>query len=83
MNNTEKQWPSRQEVNSLRRELKALNKRRATMTDPEEKEAAKKQARELQDEYNAALQKLKEMANEYEWDNMGLEFMPPLKAADI
>ena len=53
------------------------------MTDPVEKEAAKQQAHALQAEYNAALQKLKEMANEYEWDNMGLEFMSPLKAADI
>ena len=62
------------EVDCLYRELKVLNAKRAKMTDPIEQEAAQQQARELQDEYNAALQKLKEMSNEYEWDNISLKF---------
>ena len=83
MNELQKLVVPYHEVECLRRDLKVLNAKRAKMTDPIEQEAAKQQARKLQDEYNAVLQKLKEVATEYEWDNMGLEFMPPLKAADI
>ncbi|MCR4665137.1 MAG: hypothetical protein K5660_07200 [Paludibacteraceae bacterium] len=82
MNNLQKLVGPYHEVDCLRRELKVLNAKRAKMTDPIEQEAAKKQAHALQAEYNAALQKLKEMANEYEWDSISLKFRF-IDAADI
>ena len=57
-----------EEANRLRRELKALNANRATLTDPAEIEEKKKEAHLLQTQYNTVLEKLKEMKDEYEWE---------------
>ena len=66
MNYTELQC--HEEANRLRRELKALNANRATLTDPAEIEEKKKEAHLLQTQYNTVLDKLKEMKDEYEWE---------------
>ena len=60
------QW--HEEANRLRRELKALNASRATLTDPAEIEAKKKEAHQLQTQYNAVLEQLKALKDEYEWN---------------
>ena len=57
-----------EEANRLRRELKALNANRATLTDPAEIEEKKKEAHLLQMQYNALLEQLKAMKDEYEWN---------------
>lgn len=63
------QWQHcHEEANRLRRELKALNANRATLTDPAEIEEKKKEAHLLQTQYNIVLEKLKEMKDEYEWE---------------
>ncbi|MBE6320384.1 MAG: hypothetical protein E7075_05375 [Bacteroidales bacterium] len=63
------QWQQcHEEANRLRRELKALNANRATLTDPAEIEEKKKEAHLLQTQYNTALEKIKEMKDEYEWE---------------
>lgn len=63
------QWQQcHEEANRLRRELKALNANRATLTDPAEIEEKKKEAHLLQTQYNTVLEKLKEMKDEYEWE---------------
>ncbi len=55
-----------EEVNRLRRELKALNASRTTLTDPEEIEAKRKEAHQLQTQYNTMLEKLKKLKEEHE-----------------
>ena len=68
MINRQTQWQHcHEEANRLRRELKALNANRATLTDPAEIEEKKKEAHLLQTQYNTVLEKLKEMKDEYEW----------------
>ena len=62
------QWQQcREEVKRLKRELKMLNANRTSLTDPIEIDAARAAAHHLQEQYNAALLKLKEMKDEYEW----------------
>ena len=69
MINQQTQWQQfHEEANRLRRELKALNANRATLTDPAEIEEKKKEAHLLQTQYNTVLEKLKEMKDEYEWE---------------
>ena len=69
MTNQQTQWQQcHEEANRLRRELKALNVYRATLTNPEEIEAKKKEAHQLQTQYNAVLEQLKAMKDEYEWN---------------
>ena len=69
MTNQQTQWQQfHEEANRLRRELKALNAYRATLTNPEEIEAKKKEAHQLQTQYNAVLEQLKAMKDEYEWN---------------
>ena len=60
MRPTEEQWQQcREEVNRLKRELKA----------------AERPTHEMHERYTAALAKLKELKDEYEWDkSIGLEF---------
>ena len=55
------------EASRLKRELKNLNASRASLTGPEEIEAAKIQVHKLQVEYNEVLQKIKEIKDDYEW----------------
>ena len=63
------QWQQcHEEANRLRRELKALNANRATLTDLAEIEEKKKEAHLLQTQYNTVLEKLKKMKDEYEWE---------------
>ena len=67
MINRQTQWQEcHEEANRLRRELKALNASRATLTDPAEIEAKKKEAHQLQTQYNAVLEQLKALKDEYE-----------------
>lgn len=69
MTNQQTQWQQcHEEANRLRRELKALNASRATLTDPAEIEAKKKEAHQLQTQYNAVLEQLKALKDEYEWN---------------
>ena len=69
MINRQTQWQHcHEEANRLRRELKALNANRATLTDPAEIEEKKKEAHLLQTRYNTVLEKIKEMKDEYEWE---------------
>ena len=69
MINRQTQWQQcHEEANRLRRELKALNANRATLTDPAEIEEKKKEAHLLQTQYNTVLEKIKEMKEEYEWE---------------
>ena len=69
MTDQQTQWQHcHEEANRLRRELKALNANRATLTDPAEIEEKKKEAHLLQTQYNTVLKKLKEMKDEYEWE---------------
>ena len=69
MTDKQTQWQQcLEEANRLRRELKALNANRATLTDPAEIEVKKKEAHLLQTQYNTVLEKLKEMKDEYEWE---------------
>jgi chromosome segregation ATPase len=69
MTDQQTQWQHcHEEANRLRRELKALNANRATLTDPAEIEEKKKEAHLLQTQYNTVLEKLKEMKDEYEWE---------------
>lgn len=69
MTDQQTQWQQcHEEANCLRRELKALNASRATLTDPAEIEVKKKEAHLLQTQYNTVLEKLKEMKDEYEWE---------------
>ena len=69
MINRQTQWQHcHEEANRLRRELKALNANRATLTDPAEIEEKKKEAHLLQMQYNALLEQLKSMKDEYEWN---------------
>ena len=69
MTDEQTQWQQcLEEANRLRRELKALNANRATLTDPAEIEEKKKEAHLLQTQYNTVLEKLKEMKDEYEWE---------------
>lgn len=69
MINRQTQWQHcHEEANRLRRELKALNANRATLTDPAEIEEKKKEAHLLQMQYNALLEQLKAMKDEYEWN---------------
>ena len=69
MTDQQTQWQyCREEASRLRRELKALNANRATLTDPAEIEEKKKEANLLQTQYNTVLEKLKEMKDEYEWE---------------
>ena len=69
MINRQTQWQQcHEKANRLRRELKALNANRATLTDPAEIEEKKKEAHLLQTQYNTVLEKLKEMKDEYEWE---------------
>lgn len=58
----------REEASRFRRELKALNASRATLTDPAEVEAKKKEAHQLHTQYNAILEQLKALKDEYEWN---------------
>ncbi len=55
------------EASRLKRELKNHNASRASLTDPEEIEAARSQVHKLQMEYNDVLQKIKEIKDDYEW----------------
>ena len=57
----------RAEASRLKKEIKNLNASRASLTDPEEIEAAKIQVHKLQVEYNDVLQKIKEIKDDYEW----------------
>ena len=67
MTDKQTQWQQcNEEANRLRRELKALNASRATLTDPAEIEAKKKEAHQLQTQYNAVLEQLKALKDEYE-----------------
>ena len=69
MINRQTEWQQcHEEANRLRRELKALNANRATLTDPAEIEEKMKEAHLLQTQYNTVLEKLKEMKDEYEWE---------------
>jgi hypothetical protein len=69
MTDKQTQWQQcHEEASRLRRELKALNTNRATLTDPAEIEEKKKEAHLLQTQYNTVLEKLKEMKDEYEWE---------------
>ena len=69
MTDQQTQWQQcHEEASRLRRELKALNANRATLTDPAEIEEKKKEAHLLQTQYNTVLEKLKEMKDEYEWE---------------
>jgi hypothetical protein len=69
MTDQQTQWQHcHEEANRLRRELKALNASRATLTDPAEIEEKKKEAHLLQIQYNTVLEKIKEMKDEYEWE---------------
>lgn len=69
MINRQTQWQQcHEEANRLRRELKALNANRATLTDPAEIEEKKKEAHLLQTQYNTVLEKIKETKDEYEWE---------------
>ena len=69
MTEKQTQWQQcHEEASRLRRELKALNANRATLTDPAEIEEKKKEAHLLQTQYNTVLEKLKEMKDEYEWE---------------
>lgn len=69
MTEKQTQWQQcHEEASRLRRELKALNANRATLTDPAEIEEKKKEAHLLQTQYNTLLEKLKEMKDEYEWE---------------
>ena len=69
MTNQQTQWQQcHEEANRLRRELKALNASRAALTDPTEIEAKKKEAHQLQTQYNAVLEQLKALKDEYEWN---------------
>ena len=69
MANTNEQWQQcREEVNRLRRELRAHNAQRATLSTSVEIEAAKQKAHQLQEQYNAALQKLNEMKKQFQWE---------------
>ena len=81
MADTQTQWQQcHEEAKRLRRELKALNTNRATLTDPEEIKAKKKEAHLLQTQYNAILEQLKALKDEYdvgksinrEFDTLGL-----------
>ena len=58
----------REEASRLRRELKALKTSRTTLTDPAEVEAKKKEAHQLQTQYNAILEQLQALKDEYEWN---------------
>ena len=69
MINRQTEWQQcHEEANRLRRELKALNANRATLTDPAEIEEKKKEAHQLQTQYNAVLEQLKALKDEYEWN---------------
>ncbi|MBO5404812.1 MAG: hypothetical protein J6A13_02275 [Paludibacteraceae bacterium] len=69
MTEKQTQWQQcHEEASRLRRELKALNANRATLTDPAEIEEKKKEAHLLQTQYNTVIEKLKEMKDEYEWE---------------
>ena len=69
MTDKQTQWQQcHEEANRLRRELKVLNASRATLTDPAEIEAKKKEAHQLQTQYNAILEQLKALKDEYEWN---------------
>ena len=57
----------RAEASRLKKEIKNLNASRASLTDPEEIEAARSQVHKLQMEYNDVLQKIKEIKDDYEW----------------
>ena len=51
----------------LKCELKAFNKSRALLTDPTEKESAKQQARQLQQQYNEVVKRFNEMKQYRQW----------------
>ncbi|MEE0921724.1 MAG: hypothetical protein U0L47_04440 [Paludibacteraceae bacterium] len=69
MTDKQTQWQQcHEEANRLRCELKALNASRATLSDPAEIEAKKKEAHQLQTQYNAVLEQLKALKDEYEWN---------------
>ena len=64
----EEQWQQcRKEMARLRSELKAFNKSRATLTDPTEKESAKQQARQLQQQYDEVVKRFNEMKQYRQW----------------
>lgn len=68
MHYTEEQYQQcREQMSRLKSELKALNKSRAELTDPAEKEAAKQKARELQQHYEAIVAQFKDMKHYREW----------------
>lgn len=68
MDYTKEQWLCcREEVNHLKRELNKMISARATLTDMGEIEIAKCRIRNLQEQYEKALHKLKEFKDEYEW----------------
>lgn len=54
-------------MSRLKSELKAFNKARAELIDPEEKEAAKQKARELQQHYDEVVARFNEMKRYREW----------------
>ncbi len=51
----------------LKSELKAFNKSRAELSDPVEKENAKQQARQLQQQYDEAVKRYNEMKQYRQW----------------
>ena len=57
----------REVMSRLKSELKAFNKSRAALTDPVEKEAAKKKARELQQRYDVVVARFNDMKHYREW----------------
>ena len=68
MQNSEEQYQQcREEMSRQKSELKAFNKSRAALTDPVEKEAAKKKARELQQRYDEVVARFNDMKRYREW----------------
>lgn len=73
----EKQWQQcREEMARLKSELKAFNKSRAALTALTEKESAKQQARQLQQQYDEVVKRFNEMKQYRQWSaSAGREFL--------
>jgi len=68
MHYSEELWKQTcEETSRLRSEIKALNKARAELTAPAEKEAAKQKARALQQRYDEIIRQYNELKAYRQW----------------
>jgi len=68
MNRQEEYQIKKAEKSRLLSEIKALEKKRMTLTDPTEQEQAKAQIRELRAQHDAVHQQVEELKRWFQWD---------------